>query len=109
MMIFSGYVGDNPSYLSYRIKNYRDNKMIKINGELIPNRADCITLSTFSSHANFNDLVKYGSFLNTNKVVLVHGSKEAKKNLSSKLAEAISKNDKTYKVIESHRGMMIRL
>lgn len=109
MIIFSGYVGDNPSYLSYRIKNYRDNKLIKINGELIPNRADCITLSTFSSHANFNDLVKYGSSLNTNKVVLVHGSKEAKKNLSSKLAEAISKNDKTYKVIESHRGMMIRL
>lgn len=109
MIIFSGYVGDNPSYLSYRIKNYRDNKLIKINGEQIPNKADCITLSTFSSHANFEDLVKYGSSLNTNKVVLVHGSKEAKKCLSSKMAEAISKNDKTYKVIESYKGMIIRL
>lgn len=109
MIIFSGYVGDNPSYLSYRIKNYRDNKFIKINGELIPNKVDCITLSTFSSHANCDDLVKYGSSLNTNKVVLVHGSKEAKKCLSSKMAEAISKNDKTYRVIESYRGMIIRL
>jgi metallo-beta-lactamase family protein len=61
MIIFSGYTGDNPSYLSYRIKNYRDNKFIKINKEQVPNRADCITLSTFSSHACFNDLVKYGS------------------------------------------------
>lgn len=109
MIIFSGYVGDNPSYLSYRIKNYRDNKFIKINGEQLPNKVDCITLSTFSSHANCNDLVRYGSSLNTNKVVLVHGSKEAKKCLSSKMKEAISKNDKTYKVIESYRGMIIRL
>lgn len=109
MIIFSGYVGDNPSYLSYRIKNYRENKLIKINGEQIPNRADCIILSTFSSHANCDDLVKYGSSLNTNKIVLVHGSKEAKKSLSSKMTEAISKNDKTYKVVESYRGMIIRL
>lgn len=109
MIIFSGYVGDNPSYLSYRIKNYRENKLIKINGEQIANRADCITLSTFSSHANCDDLVEYGSSLKTNKIVLVHGSKEAKKCLSSKMADAISKNDKTYRVIESYRGMIIRL
>lgn len=109
MIIFSGYVGDNPSYLSYRIKNYRDNKFIKINGEQIPNKVDCIALSTFSSHANCDDLVEYGSSLNTNKVVLVHGTKEAKKCLSSKMVEAISKNDKTYKVIESYRGMIIQL
>lgn len=109
MVVFSGYVGDNPSYLSYRIKNYRENKFVKINGEQIPNKADCITLSTFSSHANCDDLIKYGSSLNTNKVVLVHGSKDAKKCLSEKMEKAISKNNKTYKVIESYKGMIIRL
>lgn len=109
MIIFSGYVGDNPSYLSYRIKNYKANKQIKVNGEYIPNRADCMTLSTFSSHANFNDLIKYGSSLNTNKVVLVHGSKDAKKCLSAKLADEISKNNKTYKVIEAYKDMIINL
>lgn len=107
MIIFSGYTGDNSSYLSYRIKNYKNNKFIKINGELIPNRADCIKLLTFSNHANYDDLIKYGSSLKTNKIVLVHGSKESKKCLSEKLTEAISKNDKTYKVVESHRGMII--
>ena len=109
MVIFSGYTGDNPSYLSYRIKNYRDNKFIKINGEMVPNRADCINLTTFSSHANFNDLVKYGSSLKTNKLILVHGSKEAKKCLAENLRNAISKNNKTYRVIESFKGMMVRL
>ena len=109
MVIFSGYTGDNPSYLSYRIKNYRDNKFIKINGEMVSNRADCINLTTFSSHANFNDLVKYGSSLKTNKLILVHGSKEAKKCLAENLRNAISKNDKTYRVIESFKGMMVRL
>ena len=109
MVIFSGYTGDNPSYLSYRIKNYRDNKFIKINGEQVPNRADCINLTTFSSHASFNDLVKYGSSLNTNKLVLVHGAADAKKCLAEKLEEEISKNDKTYRVIQSFKGMMIHL
>lgn len=109
MVIFSGYTGDNPSYLSYRIKNYRENKFIKINKEQIPNRADCVTLSTFSSHANFNDLVKYGSSLKTNKLILVHGSTDAKKCLASKLTDAISKNDKTYRVVQSFKGMIIRL
>lgn len=109
MVIFSGYTGDNPTYLSYRIKNYREHKFISINKEQIANKADCITLSTFSSHANHSDLIKYGSSLNTNKVILVHGSAEGKKCLSEKLKEAISKNDKTYRVMSAFRGMIVHL
>lgn len=109
IIIFSGYVGDNPSYLSYRIKNYSNHSKIKVHGKQIPNKADCITLSTFSSHASHNDLVKFGSSLNTNKLVLVHGSPEAKKCLSSKLKEAISKNNKAFKVVCANKGMAIRL
>ena len=109
MIIFSGYVGDNNSYLSYRIKNYDDNKFISINKEKIPNNADCITLSTFSSHANYKDLIKYGGSLNTNKLILVHGSDESKKNLSNGLKDAISKNGNTYRVISAFRGMVAHL
>lgn len=109
MIIFSGYIGDNPSYLSYRIKNYHNHKDIKINKVLTPNKADCITLSTFSSHAGHNDLVKYGSSLLTNKLILVHGSSDNKKYLADKLKDAISKNNKTYKVIPSSKDMFVRL
>ncbi len=109
MIVFSGYVGDNPSYLSYRIKNHSSRDTISINKEKIPNRADCISLSTFSSHASHNDLVEYGSSLLTNKLVLVHGSEESKKCLATDLKNAISEKDKTFKVICANKGMFIRL
>lgn len=109
MIIFSGYIGDNQSYLSYRIKNFKDNKTISINKKPVPNKADCITMSTFSSHANFDDLVKFGSSLITNKLVLVHGSDESKSNLQKHLQDAISKNDKTYRVVCSSKDMVIHL
>lgn len=109
MVIFSGYTGDSPSYLSYRIKNYREHKTISINKEKVENRADCITLSTFSSHADHNDLIKYGSSLRTNKLVLVHGAKESKMQLADKLKDAISRNDHTYKVLVSNKDMVVHL
>ena len=109
MVVFSGYTGDNPTYLSYRIKNYRDHKTIGINKEQVPNKAGCITLSTFSSHANHRDLVEYGSSVNTNKIVLVHGSPEGRKCLMDDLAEAISKKDKTSRVVSATRGMVLHL
>ena len=109
MIIFTGYVGNNPSYLAYKIKNAQSNKYISVNGERILNKADCIALSTFSSHAGYQDLIKYGSSLNTNKLVLVHGSEESKKCLANGLEKAICENDKTYKVSISNKGMIVRL
>ena len=109
MIIFSGFVGENPSYLSYRIKNFSQRSHISINKELIPNHADCISLSTFSSHANYDDLVTYGGSLETNKLILVHGSSESKRNLSEGLKKIISKNNKTFKVVSAHKGMVIHL
>lgn len=109
MIIFSGYTGDSDSYLSYRIKNYKDHKTININKKPVPNRADVICLNTLSSHANFDELVKYGSNLHTDKLILVHGDTDAKINLKNKLKESISKNDKTYKVVCSEKDMVIKL
>lgn len=109
MIIFSGYVGNNDSYLSYRIKNYKDHKTININKKPVPNRADAICMSTFSSHAGLDDLITYGSNLNTNKLILVHGDIDAKENLKRELKESISKHDKTYKVVCAEKDMVIDL
>lgn len=108
-VVFSGYVGDNPSYLSYRIKNYKDYKNLTINKIPVKNNADCITLSTFSSHANRDELIKFGSSLNTNKLILVHGSMESKKSLAESLRKEISKNDKSYRVSCSNIDMFVTL
>lgn len=106
---FTGYSGSNNTYLSYRIKHSSVNEQIKINKHYVPNMADVINLTTFSSHAPHDDLVKYGAFLNTNKLVLVHGSHEAKNNLKKDLELEISKNNKSYKVAVGVMGMFIRL
>lgn len=109
MIIFSGFIGDTPDYLSYRIKNGKTSKTININKKPVPNKADCITMSTYSSHANHDELVAYGSNLNTNLLVLVHGSKESKEMLCKDLEESISKNDKSYRVRISEIDMTIPL
>jgi metallo-beta-lactamase family protein len=109
MVIFSGYVGNDQSYLSYRIKNYNDHKTININKKPIANNADCINLSTFSSHANRDELIEFGSSVNCEKVILVHGSEEAKNDLATSLKEAISKKNKTHTVKCSTKDMVIHL
>jgi metallo-beta-lactamase family protein len=109
MIIFSGYIGGDSSYLSYRIKNFKDNKTITINKKTISNRADCITLSTFSSHASHEELVEIGSELNTEKIILVHGSNQAKLDLQKDMQEAVSKNNKTTRVVCSTKDMVIHL
>ena len=109
MVIFSGYAGADNSYLSYRIKNYKENKKITISGDPVSNNADCISLSTFSSHANRKDLLEYGSSLNTEKLILVHGSTVAKNSLKEDLEKEISKKDKCFKVIASSKDMFLKL
>lgn len=109
MIIFTGFVGNNSSYLSYRIKNFKDHKTISINKKPIPNRADCINLSSFSSHANHSDLVKFGSEQNAEKIILVHGSTTAKNELKEELQKALSKKNKTTRVICSTKDMVVHL
>lgn len=109
MVAFTGYVGADNSYLSYRIKNYKENKVIKISGDSVENKADCIALTTFSSHASRNDLIEFGSSQNTEKLVLVHGSVVAKNSLKEDLKKAISKKDKSFKVLAASKDMVIHL
>ena len=110
MICFSGYSGDNNSYLSYRIQHYKENKIIKISGDPVENKANCMNLHTMSSHASHNDLVEIGSNLNiSNKLVLVHGSAESKNCLKEKLQEAISKKNKSFKVVAATKDMYLKL
>lgn len=109
MIIFSGYTGNNPSYLSWRIQNYKSQKEIKVCGDLVPNRANCMNLYTYSSHMPYDDLLTFGSSLNTNMLVLVHGSPEAKDKLLPAMKNERSKKDKTFKVLKAELGMKIDL
>lgn len=109
MIVFSGYVGDNPSYLAYRIKNAENQKFITLNHQKVKNKASCIAMSSYSSHADHNDLVKYAQMLRTNRIVLVHGEPEAKKELKNAIESAISTNNSTAQVVVSNRKMKIQI
>ena len=110
MICFSGYVGDDNSYLSYRVKNYKENKEIKISGDYVENKADCMSLMTLSSHANRKDLLEYGSSVNVaEKLILVHGSVVAKNSLKEDLKKEISKKDKSFKVVCATKDMFLKL
>lgn len=108
-VMFSGYVGNSNDYLAYRIKNGRPNEQIKIGKVKVDNRADCYSLGSFSSHANRNDLITFGSKQKCSKLILVHGSEQAKHDLKEDLVEAISKENNTHKVIISEKDMVIKL
>ena len=109
MVAFSGYVGDNNSYLSYRIKNYKDNKIIKISGDPVKNDIDCISLTTFSSHANRKNLIEYGSSVNAEKLILVHGTDVAKNSLKDDIKKELSKKNRTHRVIAASKDMFLKL
>ena len=93
----------------HKIFSFVQNKFIKISGDKVENKADCISLGTFSSHANRNELIEFGSKINTEKLVLVHGSVVAKNSIKEDLKEAISKENKSFKVIASSKDMVIYL
>ena len=110
MVIFSGFIGDDESYFSYRIKNSDKFKTLTVgNIKDIPNNIKCTCLSSYSGHASRKDLVKFGGNLNTEKLVLVHGSEKSKLDLAEDLKAEVSKNNKTYKVLCSTKDMVVHL
>jgi len=109
LICFCGYIGADESYLSYRIKNFKNNKQIKIGRQLVKNNSQCIAVNFFSSHANYGELVNFAGKQNCDKICLVHGEKSAKEDLKHGIQEELSKNNKTTKVICSQKDMFIRL
>lgn len=108
LVVFTGYTGDNDSYLSYKI-NQRPNQKISIFKSRICNQAKKIVLSSFSSHMPQAQLLQYGSELETNALILVHGSEESKANLQEQLIEKISKMNKSFKVFSSCKNQIYPL
>ncbi len=106
---FSGYLGDNPSYLAYRIAHADQKQYLVIYHHRVPLKANCTAMSSFSSHAPTQDLVHYASSMKTNQIVLVHGESGAKKELADLIRQACSNQNKTTKIVPSTKGMTMEL
>ena len=94
-VLFCGYSGDNT--LATQIKH--GEREIKLDGELIANKAQIYCLNTFSSHANYSQLSEYYKGLSYDKLVLTHGRFEDKVKYANKLQEELTKEGKSSRVI----------
>ena len=94
-VLFCGYSGENT--LATQIKHGA--REIKIDGELIANKAQIYCLNTFSSHSNYVQLMEYYKGLNCDKLALVHGSFDDKAKFTEKLQRDFSKEGKATRVV----------
>ena len=98
--------------LAWKIKQ-KKTKTLSLNGKPVPNRCQIINLSSFSSHMQRDSLVKYysggfgtGSY---GKIVLQHGNKKDRIGLAEDIQEAISKRNRSDKVLIANKSLEILL
>lgn len=106
VIVFCGFSVDNS--LASIIKSGKA-KTIKLGGKRVSNRCRVVDLHSFTSHAQKDQLINYYSSVDCEKVVLVHGDNSAKLALSQELESAISKNDKTSKVVCAYKNYYINI
>lgn len=94
-VLFCGY--STPNTLAYEIKNGA--KEIKVDGEMIGNNAQIYCLNTFSSHANYHQLMQYYQQIEYDKLCLVHSNFETKVQFAHKLQDELHNQGKSSRVV----------
>ena len=98
-VLFCGY--SSPNTMATEIKN--GERDIKVEGELVPNRCQIYCLNTFSSHANYSQLMDY--YCNKtryNKLCLVHSEFEHRVQFAQTLQDKLVEQGKSSRVIASN-------
>lgn len=95
-IVLSGYAPEGS--LSYKIKEGKQ-KYITIDDKVCKNLANAVVLTTYSSHMQYNDLLKYYSDINCDKICIVHSDKKYKNDFCKALQEELSKKNKTQRVV----------
>ncbi len=95
-ILFCGYSGDET--IASRIKDYKHNKYIKIDGATYRNNCGITVLHSFSSHACRKELLERYSTMDYQKLFLVHSNLDDKAMFADDLRELLSKNNKTSKI-----------
>ena len=107
-IILCGYQA--PNTIGRKIKENKYDE-IKINGKYFKNNAGITSLTSFSSHMQYEQLQSYFLSLANNgcsTIVLVHGD-EGKIEFKKSLEEKISKIGKTTKVVAATKDQVVRI
>lgn len=106
-ILFVGYSSEGS--LASRIKNGKAQKTISIDKKPIANRCGITSLNSFSSHIQRDDILKYYSDINCEKVCLVHGEMKSKCTFGKDLQSEIQRKNKTSKVVIINKSSEILL
>ena len=102
-VLFVGYSAENTTATEIK----QGNKMIKVDGEVVQNNAQIYSLNSFSSHSNYNQLMKYLLELNYNKVCLVHSNQETKVSFAHTLQDKLVEQGRSARVVATNLGTKI--
>lgn len=106
VICYCGFSGDNGT--AYEIRH--GDKLINIDGEMIENKCNIIELVSFSSHANYEELMSYyGDECRFLKLALVHGNYEAKVAFANTLQNKLVSQGKSARVVAVNAEQKIYL
>ena len=105
-ILIVGYCPDNS--VGGRIIN-PTTKSVKIGDKVYMKRCFIKAYHTYSSHCQHNELISYMAMVNTDKIIIHHSSKEAKKELINSANEYLISKNKTTPIIGSQKDMEIIL
>jgi metallo-beta-lactamase family protein len=103
-IIFCGYA--SPQSTSGKIRNAETTKL-KIGNNFVKKSCNVKLLTSFSSHVQQDDIIKYMKSIACEKIVLVHGDKDAKNDLRDKSVDELRKIGKTTNIIYGEKDMVI--
>lgn len=98
---FIGFASEGS--LAGKLRNVKT-KTVSIDGKTYSNRCGITTLHSFSSHIQHDEMLKYYSEINCEKICLVHGEYKAKCAFGKELQDTISEKNKTSKVIVANKS-----
>ena len=105
-ILFVGF--STPGSLAALLKD-KNVKSISIDNKQYTCRCASFSLKSLSGHAPFWQLLNYYSSINTNRIVLHHGSEQAKLTLKEKLTSELEKKCKSTRVIVANSSLKISL
>lgn len=105
-IMFCGYSSEES--IATKIKNKKQ-KTITIDGKSVPCRCQSVVLNSFSSHMQREQLLKYYSDGNFDKIAIVHSNFNDKVVFCKELQEQLGKKNKTGKVICVNKSTEILL
>lgn len=95
-ILFCGYSSENTLATQIRYGN----KSINIDGTIVQNNANIVELVSFSSHANYEELMDYyANQCRYDKIALVHGDMKYKPDFARKLQDKLVEQGKSSRVI----------